>query len=95
MTIDQLSNEEASAFGERLDAFGEELSSKEQVFLKIILCNAEAAPDDGSRSFDVDSRTFGDIVIAIHRAHLSPVISLNPLPIRALPRSTDAQRGRE
>jgi hypothetical protein len=76
-----MSKEEAIVFGERLNAFERELSSRERAFLRVILCDAEAAPENGNCSLDGGARTCGEIMISIHQAYLSPPISLNPQPI--------------
>lgn len=82
MTSDQFSKVEAIAFGERLDAFAETLSSHERTFLYTILRDAEARPDEGSRFLnDAGTGTFREIVLAIHQVYLSSSISVNPQPI--------------
>ncbi len=91
MSTDRLTEDEAVAFGRRLDTFAAGLTSPERTLLSAILRDAEVAPYDA-----IDRRTPGDIVVAIHRTHRSPPISLNPLPIPpGPPRFTKAQRDRE
>lgn len=76
MSTDRLTEDEAVAFGRRLDTFAAGLTSPERTLLSAILRDAEVAPYDA-----IDRRTPGDIVVAIHQTHRSPPISLNPLPI--------------
>lgn len=76
MNEDQLTEQEALHFGRRLDDFAAGLAPGERTLLTTILQDAEAAQHD-----DVDHRTPGDIVVAIHRIHRTPPISLNPQPI--------------
>lgn len=76
MTTDQLTEQEALVFGQRLDAFAAGLTPGEGALLTAILHDAESAQHD-----DVDHRTPGDIAVAIHRTLRTPPISLNPLPI--------------
>lgn len=76
MNTNRLSEDDALAFGRRLDAFAAELAPGERTLLITILHDAEAAQHDAA-----DHRTPGDIAMAIHRTYLSPRISLNPQPI--------------
>jgi hypothetical protein len=87
MGIDQLTEHEAIVFGQRLDAFAAGLTPGERALLSDILHDAEAAQHD-----DVDHRTPGDIVLAIHRIHRTPPISLNPQPIPTDPNRPQAAR---
>jgi hypothetical protein len=91
MHPEHLTEGEALAFGQRLDAFAADLTPGELSLLSDILHDAEAAQHD-----DIDHRTPGDIVMAIHRIHRTPPISLNPQPIPSeLNRSRAARRDDE
>lgn len=46
MAIDQITESDLRAFGEKLDKFGNDLSAKEQVLLGEILLRAASAGDD-------------------------------------------------
>ncbi|MDQ2744875.1 MAG: hypothetical protein M3Z66_21630 [Chloroflexota bacterium] len=76
MSTEQLTEQEALVFGQRLDAFAAGLTPGEGALLNAILHDAESAQHD-----DIDHRTPGDIAMAIHRTLRTPPISLNPLPI--------------
>lgn len=80
MSTDQLTEQDALVFGQRLDTFAASLTPSERTLLTAILHDAEAAQHD-----DVDHRTPGDIAVAIHRTHRTPPISLNPQPIPSGP----------
>ncbi len=80
MNTEQLTEQEALVFGQRLDAFAAGLSPRERTFLNAILHDAESAQHDG-----VDHRTPGELAVAIQRTYGTPPISLNPLPIPQRP----------
>lgn len=76
MSTDQLTEQEALAFGQRLDDFARGLTAGERNLLTAILHDAASAEHDSA-----DRPTLGDMVVAIHRSHRTPPISLNPLPV--------------
>ncbi len=45
MVVEQMSSSEVRAFGDKLEAFGKQLSSKVQLLLREILARAAAAED--------------------------------------------------
>jgi hypothetical protein len=76
MPAERLTEGEAAAFGRRLDAFAAALTPRERSFLTEILREAETVHHDGT-----DTRTPGDIAVALHRLYRVPAISLNPQPL--------------
>lgn len=86
MDTSTLTEGEAIAFGRRLEEFANGLAPHEHTFLITVLRDAEIGQDDGSDQNGGDAQSLRDIIINLHRAYLSPSISLNPQPIPLTPR---------